>query len=403
MKRIRGSLFVIDQAVSSVITFVLIAGLSRSGGSTLVGSVAILQTIALAGLAAARAIGVDVWAASGSNIGSRRSALSSSMLVAILVLTANAIALIPIGGWDEPLTFYWVATPLIVLLDGVRILLLHANRTWISLTAQSTTLAALVFALATSGGSAEILATYLFGTLFAVTSGFIGLQLLPPLPSIGYALRNRGKSGPFLFEISLGSITQQFLFMLLAVLSTVETAGQIRIAQTLLGPMSVIHSGLAPQLLRRLGAMGGNSRRSIARIGRNFGFSLAAYSLVGASIVSLCLPVEISGFSLLELLTGHRDLGIPPILAVCGAALACGAVVLGTGTSARVLGATQNLNRWRLLLVLPQVGIVAVASLAGNPLLAACGLAMSAAGAALMSALIVAKYVGKRGRRAKSD
>lgn len=402
MKRIFGSFFVIDQAVSSLITFVLIAALAKSGGVALVGSVAILQTIALAGLAASRAIGVDVWAAAGAPPEQRRWALSSSVFVAFLVLTVNVIPFL-ISGANTAVGLYWIVTPLIVMLDAVRIMLLHANRTWISVAAQSATLFALIGALATSAGVTPILLAYLAGTFLTVSVGYLGLKILPPLPSISYALRNRYDAGPFLFEVSLGSITQQLLFMLLAVCSTVETAGQIRIAQTLLGPMSVIHSGLAPQLLRRIGRMSHSSKRTIAGVGRRFGVSLAAYSMAGAVILSLGLSIEVSGFSILELFLGHRDLGIPPIVGICGVALACGALILGTGTSARILGITKQMNQWRLLLIIPQVCIVIGASLADSPLLAAGGLAGAAAATALMSIVILMKHVGRKGRRARLE
>lgn len=401
MKRIGAYLFVIDQALSSLITFVLIAGLSRSGGPSLVGVVAVLQTVALAGLAAARAIGVDVWTASGTPKENRREAISSSVLVSIIVFAANTVPWFIMSNGEWLLALYWMTTPLIVLLDAVRIMLLHAKRTWISAGLQCLTLMALLGSLVFSGGSAQFLSVYLAGTFVSVAFGFLALQILPPLPSLKYALRNRERSGPFLFEISLGSITQQFLFMLLAILSTIEAAGQIRIAQTLLGPMSVIHSGLSPLLLKKLAGMRHRSKRAVARAGVRFGFMLSAYSLIGAVALSVILPIHILGFNLLEGLTGHYDLGIPPILAICGGALACGAIMLGTGTSARILGATGTLNRWRIGIVLPQVAAVAAASSTGNPLIAASGLALSAVFGALVSIIVLARHAGPRGRRAK--
>lgn len=382
-----------------MITFVLIAGLSRAGGPSTVGSIAIFQTIALTGLAAARAIGVDVWAASGAKPADRRPALSSSVLLAIGVLLVNTVPAVFQTAHGTPIILYWAATPVIVLLDAVRILLLHAGKTWVSVATQSLTLVGLAYVLFVGGNATVLLSVYLAGVVITTISGFFALGLRPPLPSFRYASINRRRSGPFLLEISLGSITQQLLFLLVTVLSNVETAGRIRIAQTLLGPMSVVYSGLSPQLLRQLGRLGENNKRAVSRAGQNFGLLLAACSFAGAGLLSLGLSVEVSGFSLLGLLTGHRDLSLPPIVAVCGAALASGGVVLGVGTAARVVGATQSLNRWRLLLIAPQIGIVAAGALTGSGLLAATGLAVSSAATALMSVLILSRNVPRRTRK----
>jgi hypothetical protein len=368
VKKLLGSPFVVDQALSSLITFVLVAALSRAGGASLVGAVAILQTIALVGLAGSRAIGIDVWAALGSPLEERSKALAPSFLVAIVVFVVNMVPWLILGGINSDLTLYWLASPGIVILDAARIILLHASRSWISIAVNSGILISLLFALFASLPAVVVLAIYLAGTFATVVITLARLRIKPPLPSLRYSLRNRSRSGPFLAEITLGSIMQQILFMLLAVLSSVEAAGQIRIAQTLLGPMSVIHAGLAPQLLRRLANVEGGGRRN--------------------------------GHTLLEILTGQNDVHIAQIITVCGATLSSGAIILGTGTAARILGLTALLNRWRLILVLPQVLTVALAASTGSALAAASGLALSAVATAIASIFIVSRNVGRGRRRA---
>lgn len=401
MKKLLGSPFVLDQALNSIITFVLVAAIARSGGVSLVGAVAILQTIALTGLAGSRAIGIDVWAAAGGTAQERRDALGPSVLVGLGVFIINTVPWLLLGGGSSPLTIYWLASPAIVLMDAVRILLLHANKTWISIAVNSFIIIALLIAIMNSFPASIILGIYLSGLVAAIVLGLVGLKIRPPFPSLKYSLRNRSRSGPFLIEISLGSIMQQALFMLLALLSSVEAAGQIRIAQTLLGPMAVIHAGLSPQLLRRLAQIPTASRRRIALAGQNFGLLLACISLLGAFALAFTMPLEVAGRSILEVVTGQTDPIVPQILAMCGVTLASGAIILGTGTAARILGLTSELNKWRLVLVLPQVTTVAIASSTGSVLAATGGLALASVATAIASIFIVLRNVGRRGRRAK--
>ena len=399
MKKIAGSLFILDQAISSLITFVLIAGLSHAGGAALVGSIAVLQTIALAGLSASRAVGVDVWAASAAVISDRRGALSSGYTVALAVLFINIFAAFLQKNGGFPVVLYCIVSPLIVVLDTVRIFLLHSGKTWISVILQGLILTGVIISAYTASGAEVLLMAYLVGVFITVAVGHAALKIRPPLPSIRYPIAHRHKSGPFLLEISLGSITQQALFLIVTVLSSVQTGGQIRIAQTLLGPLSIVYSGLAPQLLRKLGRLGVMNRRAVARNGRNFGLLLAGCSVLCVSLLCVALNIDISGFSLLKFLTGHQDNDLPTIVAVCGTAVAFGGVVLGVGTSARVIGTTSNLNRWRLLLIGPQVVAVCAGALAGSPLMAAAGLAGASAATAIMSLIVLTRSVPRRSRR----
>jgi hypothetical protein len=126
---------------------------------------------------------------------------------------------------------------------------------------------------------------------------------------------------------------------------------------------------------------------------------LAGFSLAGALVLSILMPVEVGGKSLLELFVGHKDLDVPPIVLVCGVALSSGAIILGTGTAARILGITAILNKWRLLLVIPQVAAVSLAASTGDALFAAAGLALSTVLTALTSILIVSRSVKRGGRR----
>lgn len=362
------------------------------------GAIAILQTVALTGLAGSRAIGVDVWAADGSPVSDRRDALGPSSFVAISVFFINTLIWLFLDGEGGVLTLYWLATPLIVLLDTVRILLLHANRILVSVAINAVVALALFSALMTSASANLVLCIYLFGTLTAVVGGFGVLRVMPRRPSLQYSRRRRAKSIPFLVEISLGSITQQILFMLLAILSSVEIAGKLRIAQTLLGPMAVIHAGLAPQLLRKLAQIPRNNSRKIALTGRNFGLVLAFISMCGALVLSSVMLISVGGVTVLSFLTGETDEQIPQVIALCGVILSSGGIILGTGTAARVMGLTGKLNRCRILLIAPQVGAVALAASTNNAVAASTGLAVSAVITAVASIFIVSWNLGPRGR-----
>lgn len=392
LRRIRQSSFVVDQALGSIVTFVFISSLARSGGAELVGSIAVFQTIAFIGISSSRAIGADVWAALGSDPNDQKSVMASSFVLGILIFGVNAVPVLMMASNEVSLVLYWLVTPLLVVLDSLRILLLHAHGTWVSVAAQIVLLLGLGTAQTISMTPILILTIYLAGTALAVVAALFKLRIRPPMPSLLLARRNKDKAGPFLFEISLGSLTQQLLFMLLVLFASVEAAGQIRIAQTLLGPMSVVHAGLAPLLLRQLAKIRNTSPRRIARTGRKFGFTLAAFSATGAILVAVLLSADFGGTSLLMLLMGSGDPEIPVIIFICGVALSCNGILLGTGTAARILGATTQLNKWRLFVIGPQVGAVILAAMAHDTRLVASGLAAAALLAAIISLIVLAKF-----------
>jgi O-antigen/teichoic acid export membrane protein len=383
--RANATVFLLDQAVSSALTFIVLTTVARISGPAEIGKVALIQSAALIALASGRALGLDVWASRGATVDERRSALASSMMfIPLPLIVGLGIALL--SGFDSPVTIiYLVTAPIAVALDSVRILLLHRFGSWVSLVGQSLTLVAAFVSGYVYSDVVATISIYGIGITAVVVFGLIYVNVLPAIPSPHYCRLHSNRSVPFVGEVLLGSVSQQILFFLLAILSSVETVGIIRTAQTLLGPISLIFSGISPILLRRLGN-GGDGEFQTARLGLKSGLLLAGVSFAGVVVMSTALSIRIGGKSVLSTFIGDSYGDISLVVLFCGLALSLNGILLGVGTALRVLDLTGRLNKLRVILVPFQMILVGIAGLVGSVYIAAGSLALSAlfgAGAAL--------------------
>ncbi|NHN22255.1 hypothetical protein G6046_15090, partial [Bacillus amyloliquefaciens] len=98
------------------------------------------------------------------------------------------------------------------------------------------------------------LVTYTVGVFVALALGHASMRLVPPVPSIRYSRTHRYRSVPFAIEILMGSAAQQAMFLILTEVASISMIGEIRTAQTLLGPLSLMFAGISPILMRKFGS-----------------------------------------------------------------------------------------------------------------------------------------------------
>ncbi|WP_427016758.1 hypothetical protein ACQCSX_18890 [Pseudarthrobacter sp. P1] len=385
LRSIRSGTFILDQATSSIISFLLMTTLAKTGGTHLVGTVAVLQSILLIALTVARSLSLDVWASRGARSEERKSATATALLFPILSAAVLGPVIWLMGAEQTTVMLYWLAVPAVLVLDTVRVLLLHADKSWLSLVCQLVTLSGLVIAAIVANDPAVSMGIYTTGVIFSCIVGFTGLRMMPPLPSPKYAVQHKQRSLPFLAEVSMGSIVQQILLLLLAGLSSIQTVGEIRLAQTMLGPMSIIHAGISPQILRRLGQKQDSTVSEITRSGIKSGWILASISFFGVIALVIVLNIKVSASTILVHIVGAAGSGISPVIIACGLALAFNGVVLGTGVAARVVGLTTRLNKTRVFVIPIQIAIICFAALSNVPFVAAAGFALTAIITALIS------------------
>ena len=378
-KHIDTALFVAVQAASSALSFVLISTIAKAAGSEVLGSVAVVQSIAMIALACGRAIGVDVWAARGGHTrpGDERDALAASLTFAVVPTIVGLVFLVLSNNISFVAICYAVSVPFFVCLDPLRILLLHRSLSWVSFACL-----ALVFLGVAVGGyiylnAERAIIIYGAGLIVTVGVSLIALRITPPLPSLGYSKMHSEKSKSFLFEISLGTVAQQAMFVVVAVLATIDVAAVIRISQTVLGPLSVIFSGCAPVLLRKFGREGVAELDRVRSTGPRTAGALGVIGLFVILLTCAVLTISIDGNKLVSLVFGSGYENIIPVVFICGLGVAASGVTLGYGTALRVLGLTSRLNRIRCVWLPLQFAVTACAAVTGLEVLAASALSFS--------------------------
>ncbi|MGE2767905.1 hypothetical protein ACQGAO_04350 [Rhodococcus sp. 1.20] len=313
--RTRHVTFMADQGLSSVLTFVVLTSVARLGGPIEVGQVAVIQSAGLLALALGRAIGVDVWLSRGAGSDERGPALAPTIVLAAVSVT-SVWALFVIAGSDSMnLTVYALAAAGFVVLDVIRTMLMHDGASWISVSIQIVTLSFVLIAAFLVENLTLALVTYTVGVFVALALGHASMRLVPPVPSIRYSRTHRYRSVPFAIEILMGSAAQQAMFLILTVVASISMIGEIRTAQTLLGPLSLMFAGISPILMRKFGSgVEAMSPSECMALGRRVGLQIFWVSIICVSLICLTLEDSILGsaidgssgrVALSELDTGH--------------------------------------------------------------------------------------------------
>ncbi|AUS30826.1 hypothetical protein ACH49M_03660 [Rhodococcus qingshengii] len=387
--RTRHVTFMADQGLSSVLTFVVLTSVARLGGPIEVGQVAVIQSAGLLALALGRAIGVDVWLSRGAGSDERGPALAPTIVLAAVSVT-SVWALFVIAGSDSMnLTVYALAAAGFVVLDVIRTMLMHDGASWISVSIQIVTLSFVLIAAFLVENLTLALVTYTVGVFVALALGHASMRLVPPVPSIRYSRTHRYRSVPFAIEILMGSAAQQAMFLILTVVASISMIGEIRTAQTLLGPLSLMFAGISPILMRKFGSgVEAMSPSECMALGRRVGLQIFWVSIICVSLICLTLEIRFSGVRLMDHLVGSHFPNLIPVILLCGLAVAFNGILLGVGTSIRVVDKTGNLNRFRALLLPLQFLIVLGAGLTDSAVPVAGALAASACVSASVALLV---------------
>lgn len=378
------SIFLMDQATSSGLTFMLLTTVARQGGPSQIGTVALIQSCAMIALTCGRAIGLDVWASRGSSTDERRSALASSIVPAALPLIAGVVIVVFAGQLSFPIMLYASIGPFICILDYIRVLLMHRGASWVTLSGQSITLLLVTVSGYWSSNLLVTIGIYCVGIVLTVSVGYLYLSIGLITPTAKYSIAHRERSLPFLGEVLLGSVLQQVLFLLVAAVSGVDNAGTIRTAQTLLGPIIIVYSGLSPILLKRFGTEAAIDGNRTARLGAISGIMIAVFGLASVFAGAAALRISVGGRSLAEVLVGNEFEDLLPVFVLCGVGTAFNGILLGVGIALRVLDLTGRLNRIRILVIPLQVIVVVISGFLDNIYL----IAASLSSAALISSVL---------------
>ena len=317
--RTRHVTFMADQGLSSVLTFVVLTSVARLGGPIEVGQVAVIQSAGLLALALGRAIGVDVWLSRGAGSDERGPALAPTIVLAAVSVT-SVWALFVIAGSDSMnLTVYALAAAGFVVLDVIRTMLMHDGASWISVSIQIVTLSFVLIAAFLVENLTLALVTYTVGVFVALALGHASMRLVPPVPSIRYSRTHRYRSVPFAIEILMGSAAQQAMFLILTVVASISMIGEIRTAQTLLGPLSLMFAGISPILMRKFGSgVEAMSPSECMALGRRVGLQIFWVSIICVSLICLTLEIRFSGVRLMDHLVGPHFPNLIPVILLCG-------------------------------------------------------------------------------------
>lgn len=357
----------------------------------------VMQAVGMVALTAARAVSVDVWVTRGAKDYEIRRVLAVSQAVAVISFLVCLILVLTIFGLSLISLCYLLVIPLIVITDALRIILMHKGATAVSILAQGVLLLVLI-AIALFGLNDEVtIMCYLSGVLVCFIIISIFLRERYSLPSLQYAKENSNRSLPFLGEMALGSVLGQLSFVAIGLIASLETAGVLRIAQTVVAPIQVIHTGISAIFLRRFSQSHASGSSDLPAQGFRAGIRLGLTSL-GVLVIALLLlqtPLLPGEGTLLEWLIGDYDPALGLVTVIAGFTLAINAVTLGTGTAVRALGRTSRLNISRLVVLPLQLACVVLAAILDQGVFAAGALAVSAFLTAVVSMIVVGRLANE--------
>lgn len=367
--------YVADQALSSLTTFLVLSALARDGDLALVGRIALMQSVLLAAIGIGRAIGVDVWASRGAPQDESRAALRTSSSLYPIPVIIGLPVLILASSSAIPLFLFLCCTPLLLVNDSMRIVMMHRGLSHWSMGGQLIIVASLLLPTFASLGPVWITAVFLTSTVVVVAFNSILCRLVPGEIDLSYAKQFRDRAHPFAIESALGVVTQQIMFFIITAITSVSTAALIRLAQTTLGPLGILLSGAAPIVLRHFGILSRRSPADVLRRSVFIGTVLSTLLATGVGALLVLLAVTVRGESLLVILFGSVDASLFSIIAILGLGQSIGGLLLALGAAARVQGRTAAINRLRVLTIIVQAAILVATAPLASPLLSAAALA----------------------------
>lgn len=339
--------YLADQAGQSLATFLLLSTLSRTAGQDLVGIVAIVQSMMLVSTSLARSFGVDPWSALGGKTQSRKGWQSAPLVFFAVPL------LLSIGLWvadpeaRSSVLVYGAAASLQVLIDSFRIVLLHLGRSHWALLGQLPNLVWLVFGSALGISAELLLSGYLAGQLMmlTVTWGLVGSI---SLTAWMHELRgNAQMARDFSVEALLSAVAPQIVFFLIAAQMSLSDSASLRLAQTTIGPLSIVFAALSPILLRRFGKFAENS--SLVRSSRRLSIIFSLISLLVGQILAAVLLVQVSERPIYQHIFGDVPDYFPLLVSLLALSTGINAASLVLGNTLRVLRLTGKLNIYRAI------------------------------------------------------
>ncbi|MER2220761.1 MAG: hypothetical protein ABS976_04035, partial [Rhodococcus sp. (in: high G+C Gram-positive bacteria)] len=130
-------------------------------------------------------------------------------------------------------------------------------------------------------------------------------------------------------------------------------------------------------------------------LGRRVGLQVFWVSIICVSLICLTLEIRLSGVRLMDHLVGTHFPNLIPVILMCGLAVAFNGILLGVGTSIRVLDKTGTLNTFRAVLLPVQFLIVLGAGLSDDAVYVAGALALSACVSASVALLVSMNHTSR--------
>jgi hypothetical protein len=364
-----------DQALSSATTFLVLSSLSRHGDLDLVGRVALVQSVLLAAIGIGRALGVDVWASRGAAESEAGAALRASWSLYPLPLLAGLPVVLLSESSRVPILLFVLCTPLLLVNDSMRIYMMHIGRSLWSMCGQLLIVVSLIVPTIAALDPLWTISIFLGASCLVVTANSILCRAIPGRIDVSYARRYRERSIPFAIETTLGVVAQQVMFFLITAATSVSTAALFRLAQTTLGPLGILLTGVGPLVLRSFGLLAVKAPAEVLRRGAYVGSALSALLAVAVAGLLGVLSLQIEGTNVLTLVFGQVESILFYIIAVLGIAQVLGGMTLALGTAARVQGRTAEVNRLRILTIVAQAILLLTTAPLGSPLISAAALA----------------------------
>lgn len=324
-----------DQAVCSLVNLGVQLAMAHQTSGANFGLFGILFVFMTLAISMNRAAGVEPLTVTYSIDKSQdevRRSLSAVTGLALLIGVSCTSLLLLWSPWLESnpsqhaiLLAFCLAAPPLLLQDTWRFLYICHSRTHRALVNDLIGLALFLVSgmAATRSGACGAAVVLCWGGAAAIASllPFISERVWPnPVAGIRFLVAHRLLSARYLTETLAMTGSQQVFVFLVTALAGLTAAGQIRLAQVVMGPVNVLLQGIGGVALPMAVAERRNGPRELRRFVFLMGLALAVVSLTWLMVV-LLLPQ-----SLLTSLVGHLWPQAAPLLVPVGVAIVAAAI-----------------------------------------------------------------------------
>lgn len=352
---------VADQGFISINTLLVVLIAARELPTAAVGRLALWQVVVALLLLLVRPAVGDTWLLHQE--GPKRESLGVACWAAMRLGLAGSVAAAAVGattGAEPILAISWiVAMPFVAIHDLLRVACAHWRRAWVSGSASVTIL--VITCVLIVGGISPI-AAWPISTSLGVLLLLCILRVRPIRGPWFAAMANQAR--PLVTEMAIGAGLNQILLAIIAYSVGIAGAGAIRVAQSVLGILSLPIIGLSPLLLSFLQEV----PRDVAKVRRR-AFRLAV-TLMTVELFALTTLLGSLQWSLDRKSLGARLLGesswvaASDLMLPLGLTMVAGSVMMVIGAGVRVLGLTGRVNVLRLRILALQVACFGALSVA---------------------------------------